>query len=740
MTHRPGQGFPHNARTLAAIGLGVGLIYAGDASAQAVAGQSTAKPTSPSDSVTIEDIVVTAQRREERLQDVPIAVTAVTAATLTKSGVTNSTDLAQSVAGLTISNNSGYVQPRLRGIGNNVIGLGFEGGVATYIDGVYIGSAPGSLMSLSNIERVEVLKGPQGTLFGRNSTGGLIQIVTREPSSDPGGEVTVGFGNYGTYTAEAYATTGLGQYLSADIAGSATTMTDGYGTNVRNGQDVYKTNHDLALRSSLLFKRDDTKVRLSADVTNLVGSMFTALRPAPGATVYFPIRNLPDTWDIDADLQPLYKFRGWGAAATIDQDAGAVHLKSISAFRRSRMGFEQDTDGTGTPGLNIHLTQTDRQYSQEFQVSSGPDSKITWVGGVYYYYAKGITDPTRLEMYGSVQTPIPGFGTVIGNVNNASTKTEALAGFAQATIPLTDKTGLTVGYRYSTEKRSLDSDMTTLIAVPFAPFPIPNHAVSTQSKRFSDPTWRISLDHHFTDDVMGYLSYNRGFKSGGYNAALASEPPYDPETLDAYEAGIKSTLADRRLRLNVSGFYYDYKDIQVGGFSLGQIYYYNGARAHVYGLEADFDARVSSALRLSGGVTLLHDEFVDFPNAIYFLGFNQVAVRSAKGNRLPQTARLTGNIAADYTVPTSVGPLNLNLSYAYNSGYFTEVDNQLHQPSFGLLNASAGLSLDNGLTLRAWGRNLTNEKVTNSMNSTSIGSTTTYQPPRTYGVTVSAKF
>ncbi len=738
MIYRSGQGFPGNARRLAAIGLGVGMIYAGGAEAQTTAAQApTAKPAEPN---MVEDIVVTAQRREERLQDVPIAVTAVSAAALEKTGVTTSTDLAQAVSGLTISNNSGYVQPRLRGIGNNVIGLGYEGGVATYIDGVYIGSAPGSLMSLSNIERVEVLKGPQGTLFGRNSTGGLIQVVTREPDSEPGGEVTVGYGNYGTFSTEAYVTGGLGQYVSADLAGSATTMSDGYGTNVHTGQDVYRTNHDLALRSSLQFKRDDTKIRVSADVTNLVGSMFTALRPVPGTTVYFPIAPLNKTWDIDADLQPLYKFRGWGAAATIDQDVGAVHLKSISAYRRSRMGFDQDTEATGTPGLNIHLTQTDRQYSQELQLSSGPNSTISWVAGAYYYHAEGITDPTRLEMYGPVQIPIPFFGTIVGNINNATAKTEALAGFAQATIPLGDTTGLSLGYRYSTEKRSLDSDLATLVAVPFPPFQIANHAVSSQSTRFSDPTWRISLDHHFTDDVMGYVSYNRGFKSGGYNAASPTQAPYRPETLDAYEAGLKTTLADRRLRLNVSSFYYDYKDIQVGGFALGQIYYYNGAKARIYGLEADFDARLTAALRLSGGVTLLHDEFVDFPNAVYYLGFNQVAIRSADGNRLPQTARASGNVAVDYTTPTALGPLNLNFSYAYNSGYYTEVDNNLHQPSFGLLNASAGLTLNDSLTLRAWGRNLGNEKVTNSMNTTSLGATTTYQAPRTYGVTVTATF
>ena len=282
--------------------------------------------------------------------------------------------------------------------------------------------------------------------------------------------------------------------------------------------------------------------------------------------------------------------------------------------------------------------------------------------------------------------------------------------------------------------------LATVIAVPFVPFPITNTAMSYHSKRFSDPTWRISLDHHFNADTMVYASYNRGFKGGGYNVALPDQAPYGPEKLDAYEVGVKTSLLDRRVRFNVSGFYYDYRNIQVGGFALGQIYYYNGAKAEVYGGEAEIEARITSALRVSGGVTVLHDEFTNFPNAVYYTGFNQVVTRSGKRNRLPQTARLTGNVTADYTIPTSIGTLDLTGSYSYNSGYYSEVDNNLHQPKFGMLNGSLGLTLSNGLGIRGWVRNLTDQKVTNSLNTTNVGTTTTYQPPRTYGLTVTASF
>ena len=723
--------------------LGATLAGAFGAGSAAVAQSAPAA----SDASAIQDIVVTAQRREEKLQDVPIAVTAVTSAALATRGVTVSTDLAQTVSGLSITNNSGYVEPRLRGIGNNVIGLGYEGGVATYIDGVYIGSAPASLMSLSNVERVEVLKGPQGTLFGRNATGGLIQIVTREPSQHLGGNIALGYGNYGTFGADAYVTGGLADGLSADIAGHASAMHKGYGENVYNGQDVYKTDRDLAVRSSILFKRNGTKIRISADYSDLAGSLFTALRPAPGAAVYFPIAPLPSRWDVDNDYRPYYRNHGGGVAGTINQDIGGVRLTSISAYRRSNMMFDQDTDATGTPGLNIHLTQIDKQFSQEVQLASGPGSRINWVVGAYYFHATGITDPTNLYTYGIAQPLVPlgpdgtpPFATIPHQINIAETKTDALAGFAQATIPVFDRTNLTVGFRYSTEKRSLDSDFTTILDIPFLPFPVSNETTSYQSKRFSDPTWRVSLDHHFSDDFMAYASYNRGFKSGGYNASFAGAAPFSPEKLDAYEVGFKSTLLDRRLRFNASAFYYDYRNIQVGGFALGQIYYYNGARARIYGIEAEVEARVTSALRLSGGVTLLSDKFTDFPNAIHFTGFNQTTTIDASGNKLPMTATFTGNVTADYEIPVSIGKVDLSATYAYNSGYYAEVDNDLHQRRFGFLNASVGLNFDDGLGVRGWIRNATNAKVTDSMNTTGLGATTNYQPPRTYGVTVSAKF
>ncbi|WP_174292245.1 TonB-dependent receptor plug domain-containing protein [Sphingomonas bacterium] len=222
---------------LAVAGASAAILCAGPANAQSTAPNaaqaSTDAPRNPGDGIA--DIVVTAQRREERLQDVPIAVSAITGATLAKAGVAVSTDLAQSVSGVTITDNAGYVQPRIRGIGNNVIGVGYEGGVATYIDGVYIGSAPASLLSLSGVERVEVLKGPQGTLFGRNSTGGLIQVVTREPSQHAGGQISLGYANYGTVSADAYVTGGLTDTLSADFAGHSLAMQDGYGVNVHNG-------------------------------------------------------------------------------------------------------------------------------------------------------------------------------------------------------------------------------------------------------------------------------------------------------------------------------------------------------------------------------------------------------------------------------------------------------------------------------------------------------------------------
>lgn len=720
-----------NVRSLLLFGA-CGLVAASAASADDAPGAPSA--------ATLEVITVTAQRRSENLQDVPIAVTAVTAAQLQAQGVGSTLDLGQAVSGLTITNSVGYELPRIRGIGDSVIGAGFEGGVATYIDGVYMAAAPAALLSLNNIEQIEVLKGPQGTLFGRNATGGLIQIITREPQDAFSGNVDIGYGNYQTFTADTYVTGGLGNGVAADFAGHVATQGQGFGVNEFNGMQVNRVNEDVALRSSVLYRpADDTKIRIIADYEQNSGSVYGAVHLAPGTSAPFPQRPL-SPWDVDSDQQPVNHLRSGGISGRLDQSLGFAVLTSITAYRRddNLVGF--DADGTSTPAQNAVVNQQDNQFSQELQLASHNTSTVKWVGGLYYFLANSRYDPSQVTLFGSLQ-PLTPVGPIGGVDIYSHLKTDALAAYGQATAPIADDTNLTLGLRYNTEEHSISSNET--FDFVGGPSGVPAAPIDPQSKRFSQPTWRVSLDHRFSPELMTYASYNRGFKSGGFNGQLPTDPAFAPEKLDAYEVGMKSDLFDRRLRVNTAAFYYDYTDIQVSKYTDGQISYYNGAAATAYGLDTDLEAQLSARFKLTGGFTVMHDRFTNFPNAILsnqVPGGLDIGIGSATGNELPQTPDFSATIAGEYSIPVRSGILSADVGYSYDSGYYAQVDNILRQPSYNMVNAALRLEFNDGLRVRLWAKNLTNAEVAQFLAAGSFDSLVTYGPPRTYGISVGYVF
>jgi iron complex outermembrane recepter protein len=700
---------------------------------QAVTGQSTASSDIP-------EIIVTAQRRNENLQDVPIAVSAISATQLEMQGITNTLDIGRAVPSLTVTQTAGYLIPRIRGVGNSVVGAGYESGVATYVDGVYLAAAPAGLLSLNNIEQIEVLKGPQGTLFGRNATGGLISVITHEPSSTPGGSIELSYGDYQTTTTNLYLTGGLGNAVAADFAGHISTQGQGYGINRFNGRDVNRTDNDTALRSSLLFTpSEDTKVRLTLDYEQNKGSVYGAVRLAPGTSTIFPQGPIQSAWDVDSDDQPFNWYKGGGVTARIEQNVGFGKLTSISAYRESQNVVGFDADGTPTPGIALYEGERDKQLSEEINLTSNPSSVVKWVGGLYFFRADSGYDPSQVTLYGFLQPATP-FGPISQTNVFSRELTESYAGYAQATAPVADDTNLTVGLRYSSEKHTLDAYQT--IDIVDGPTGLET-LLPQQTKRFSDPTWRVSLDHRFSPELMAYVSENRGFKSGGFNPQAPTDPAYEPEKLDAYEIGMKSDLFSRRLRINSAVFFYNYTNLQVAKFNGAETTYYNGASARIYGLDTDFEVRPTTNLTLSGGLTLLHDRFLSFPDAVIAIqvpGGVDTEIGSAAGNRLPQTADFTATVNADYHVPVSSGEAGLNLSYGYNSGYYSQPDNILRQPSYSTLATSLRFEFKSGVVLSLWGRNLTNAKIAQTLAAGSFNSIVSYAPPLTYGVTVSAKF
>ncbi|HKQ82690.1 MAG TPA: TonB-dependent receptor [Steroidobacteraceae bacterium] len=688
----------------------------------------------------LEEIVVVAQKRAENLQDVPIAITAITASQLSAGGVGNSVDMQVMTSSLSVPATAGYSMPRLRGVGTSSFGPGIENAVASYIDGVYLASAPVALFTLNNIERIEVLKGPQGTLFGRNATGGVINVITKDPQAEFGGNFDVGYGNFDTFTGSAYLTGGS-ERVALDLAVQGSSQGEGYGRNFATGEDANRQTSDISARSTVLFKPgDSTKIRLSFDVQSRRGDT-PWLGALKGETPLFGPPTPGDEWDVNTDFDTRAKLSdAGGASLRINHQFSAAELVSITAYRRSQYDFDLDYDLTPTPAIDLQNRQKDRQFSQEFQLLSRTDDALRWVAGLYYFSAEGEWDPTRLRLIGPAINPLLPLEEI---VTTSKQKTESLAAFGQATYALTASTNLTLGLRYTDEKRELDGESLGFVV---GGIPIGAIASANEDESFHKMTWRIALDQQLSDDVLGYVSFNRGFKSGGFNATLLGDPPYKPELIDAYEIGVKSDLLDRRLRFNPAVFYYDYTNIQVPFFTpQGQVGIANGPSADIYGLDADFEALLAEGLHLFGGLTYLHARFGTYEDALFNIpvptGGNLVTTADATDHELPFTSKLTATLGAEYSVPAFGGEMTLNLNAVYNDGFYTEVDNLRKQDSYPLVNAGVTWAAPGkAYYVRVWGKNLTDEAIATEIAGAVHGTAVSYQPPRTYGVTVGATF
>lgn len=704
----------------------------------------------------ISDIVVTAQRRNERLQDVPVAVSAVSGDRLAAIGIQSSLELSTVTPGLVAPQVAGFSQPHIRGVGSSTNGPGLEQPVATYIDGVYMASASASLMTLNNIERVEVLKGPQGTLFGRNATGGLIQVVTRDPKHTAGGAFNLTYANYQTITADAYVTGPLSDTLAADIAVRYEYQGRGYGRNVATGNEIGKLNHDLASRMKLLWEPgDDTKIRLAFDYASRSSSREAQRLDPVGYPGTFNNEAFGgpfpqgDRYDTSASFDQIFQLKSGGVSGQINQGIGAVELQSITAYRESSYSFPVDADGVPIPVIEITpLRVKDKQFSQELQLSPRDNGRLKWAAGVYYFHAVNGYDPLNIEFGPTLISPVPGVPTTI--TIDDEVKTHSIAAYAQATYEIFPDTNLTLGGRYTYEhKRISGTSIFAIAGTPVATDPIITPASGIPLKtHFDNFSYRIALDHKLTPDILLYISYNTGFKGGGYNLGAPDNAPYEPEKIGALEGGIKSELFDRHLRLNISAFHYNYDNIQVGRYEGGNIFIYNGAKARNYGADIEAELAIGNGLNLTGGFSWLHARFKSFPNADFItpipgLPENLGGIRtgSAAGKRLPFAPDTTFNFGGNYTLETAAGKFMLNGSYYRSGMFYAAPDNVHHQKAYDLIDVSlAWTDPGDHLTIKGFARNLGNTYYRTSMVQSTAGPVISYGAPRTYGVTLGYKF
>ncbi|RYD77433.1 MAG: TonB-dependent receptor, partial [Verrucomicrobiaceae bacterium] len=561
------------------------------------------------------DIVVTAQRREERLQDVPISISALTSETLESSGVTGTEDLMFAVPGLEIARQNGAIAPFIRGIGNRSTSVGEESPVPLYVDGVYISKLAAGLMSFEGIERVEVLKGPQGTLFGRNAAAGVIQIFTRDPGEVTKFDAKFGYGNYDTVEASAYLGGALADGVRANISAYNTYQGDGWGKNLTTGRDVYK-GYEHAFRGKIIFDLGpDTELRVAADYSKSQTASAPSYRPLPGrvtttgntgnpATRFTPVAFYNGFYNVQLNLDTSVTTRQWGTSAQLKHDFGPVQFVSISSFRDVQSDQIFDSDGTPRSLVENLSDEPSKTFTQEFQLLSNNDSAFKWILGAYYFDDEQKFDPTTL--FGT-NFPFNLF-TVNLFVDSGA---KSLAGFGQGTYDFGQGTKLTLGLRYTHDKRTI-SGFQQLNGV------LDPASVYRDSAKFGKLTWRGSLDHRFSESFLAYAAIGRGFKSGVYNAFSYKDPVVRPEVLDSYEVGFKSDLLDRRLRFNGAAFYNDFKDVQVSSTIPGGLRLNNAAAARTYGFELELQARPTKALTISAAMTYLDGEYKSYPGATFF--------------------------------------------------------------------------------------------------------------------------
>lgn len=715
----------------------------------------------------IEDIVVTAQRRAESAQDVPISLQSFSSSQLAQVGVRSTEDLTSVVGGMVVQPSAARPAIFVRGVGTNSSST--TPAVLTFVDGVYYPF--GQSMEFANVSSIEVLKGPQGTLFGRNATGGVIQIATKPPSETPGAKVEVGYGNYQTVDGSAYVTGGLTDGVAVDVALRYRDQGDGFGTNIFNGNDVFFTNKFSArarLRAEL---SDVTNLMLTADYSQVQGTVGTNVGPAFGYNTLFVGGALrtrgtafyPGDYDLNAGPRtPGYRSKEKGVSGTFETQFSDITLRSITAYRESREHIKIDFDGGPAQAINLTIIRSPRTaFTQELQLISNDKGPFQWVAGLFYYNFKGNSNPFDLNiLVPSVPaaacgapalglTPIP-----CRRAAFAKDSDESIAAYGQGTYEILPETRLTLGVRYTIEKRKING------GVIVNGTDDPNRRGGL-SQTFKEPTWRVALDHRFTPDVLAYGSVSRGFNAGLYNgnsvAGFRTEtqnPRVRPEFLTAYEIGTKADLLDRHLRINLSGFYYDYKDLQQQIYDAGAVVTINAASAQIKGIDLDVIVRPINSLTLSVSGTYLDTKYKSYPAAPNYVVNPNGSITAgiaasgipgslnAAGKKIVNAPEWSWTASASHVLETSMGSFTTSANLNYRGKTFSDPLNRFALPTRYVLDATERWTdADGRFFVSVWAKNLLDKQYDYAINIlTPTGLVGNPAPPRTYGATIGFEF
>jgi iron complex outermembrane recepter protein len=662
------------------------------------------------------EIVVMARKRAESLQDAPISITAFSGDDLEERGTDGLLEVAAFTPNLVVQNNPGNGSSTaaaamyLRGVGQDDFAPTLEPGVGVYVDGIYLARTVGALLDIVDIERLEVLRGPQGTLFGRNTIGGALSITTRKPDSTFGGVGEVTFGNDQRVNARATLNVPLSETLFARVSLGSFNQ-DGYVRHVADGRDL-GADDTLTGRAALRWVPSDRfELNLSVDGTRdresgapyvitsiqtdnmnsfvtlnnvlATGDPFSCYTPAQlNNPACYNQRYLQGRDQVAGTFEQFSDLDLWGASLTADIDAGAVKFKSISSYRDMQSEFARDADGSDL--LIAHLLDrlVQHQFSEELQaLGTGFDGRLSWITGLYYF-EEGGNNPNRVEFRPVIVKSGGAYGT------------RSWAVFSQATYDVTKKLSFTLGLRYTDEQKEFTPD-SVVLAVNVPPFilPLPPGTPVLPSTRekisANELTPLLSASFHWTPALMTYASYSEGFKSGGFTQRVfppePSLPRFNPEFVKVYEVGFKLAGASRRWRLNGAAFHTRYDDLQVLTANLTRVgpFIANAAQADIDGFELELAAIPADAWQVQLGAGYVDPQYKSIRS-------DALEITTDKHFRRISDWTLSGSLSRAF--PLGGGTLTPRLDWSYRSDYFNDSTNtpELKTEGYHLVNVGLG--------------------------------------------------
>jgi iron complex outermembrane receptor protein len=750
--------------------LALSAAVAGAVPGAARADGAVAAADTTADTGALEEITVTARRRNESIQDTPIAVTAVNGAQLESQGTVNIGDLQGAVPNVLITQQSSGAAASnisIRGLTFADVEKSFDPTVAVVVDGVFLGTSTGSFLDFFDIADLEVLRGPQGTLFGRNTIGGVINVTRSKPTGEFGAKVEISYGNYDTKTERAVLNAPLVKDVLAAKVFYFQTETEGYYRDALSGRDTGGSENQNFGASFLLTPGGGFDALLtlerqvqyydpvSSTITNS-SELFGQIETGAGLGNEVNRNTTTDLYTVFRNPtapQASGEYNAPAATLNMNWDLGPVKLTSVTGYRSEHEDQVQNFDGSEIGLYIAHRIQAFHQVSEELRASGKIIDSLDYVGGLYFY--NGEYD--LVQYTGGATGFPPTFQNVFGGAKSA-------AAFADFDWAFADKWRLSFGGRYTQDKKNIDNTV-----------PVDNveTLVGNPSATFSKFTPKVGVDYRPNSDFMYYASYSVGYRSGGYSNraedAFTTNAAFQPETVDSSEVGIKSQWFDKRMSVNADYFFAKYKNMQQnttvpGGATGDETIVSNVGSSTIKGVELEIIGRVTQELTLNASLGTLSSHFDGFVVHQILPGQTVTSPVDYSNNNLIYNPSFTLSVNADYKLPTFFGDMHPTVGFRHIASYDQQIslgpytqpggpgtlaivdgnDPRVRADPQNLLDASltADFTIRGAKAYaRLYGRNLTDDRgPASAFTVAGLFSFATARPPREYGVTLGVDF